>query len=97
MVPVVVDPIWAGDGRLVALGGDRRAGTALPDALAEGMAGIAPVAHHPLRHARQAVEVQLAGQTRAAMRLTRPPTPKPDEEITVLRMPVDAAVELGLS
>ncbi len=56
LVPVVVDPVWAGDGCLVALGGDRWAGTARPDALAQGTAGIAPDAHHPLRHARQAVE-----------------------------------------
>src|SRR3712207_5689179 len=53
---VGVDPVRAGDRCLVALGGDRWPRAPLPDVLAEGMAGIASVAHHPLRHTRQVVE-----------------------------------------
>src|SRR3712207_6428784 len=53
---VGIDPLGTGDRCLVALGGDRWPRAPLPDVLAEGMAGIATVAHHPLGHTRQAVE-----------------------------------------
>src|SRR3712207_2092989 len=46
-IAVVVDPGWAGDGRLVALGRDRGAGAEAPDEVAEGMAGVAAVGHDP--------------------------------------------------
>ncbi len=55
-VAVVVDPVRAGNGCLIALGGDRWACAALPDVLPEGMAGVASISNHLLRHARQAVE-----------------------------------------
>src|SRR4051812_5411563 len=56
LVAVVVDPVWAGDGGLVALWRDRRPRTQAPDLLAKGVTAIASVGHHPLRHARQTVE-----------------------------------------
>src|SRR3954452_9842171 len=56
LIAVVVDPVWAGDGGLVALWRDRRPRTQAPDVLAKSVTGIASVGHHPLRHARQTVE-----------------------------------------
>ena len=40
----------------MALGWDRRPRSHAPDALAEAVAGVAAIAHDPLRHARQASE-----------------------------------------
>src|SRR5215203_1467268 len=68
-VPVVVDPLRTGNRCLVALGGNGGSSTALPDVLPEGVAGVASVPHHPLRHARQAVEER--DRMRQFMRLTR--------------------------
>lgn len=55
-VAVAVDPVGAGDRRLVALGRHPRTRTGVPDVVAEAMAGIAAVAHHPLGHAGQLAE-----------------------------------------
>src|SRR3954464_3848661 len=55
-VPVVVDPRWAGDWCVGALGRDGRAGADVPDPLAEGVGGVAAVADHPARHVRQTVQ-----------------------------------------
>src|SRR3954452_6522932 len=60
-VAIVVDPARAGDGRLVALGRDRRPGALVPDELAERVRGIAFVADNPARNIGQAID-QILGQ-----------------------------------
>src|SRR4051812_20700347 len=55
-VAVVVHPVGTGDGLLVALGRNGRAGPSLPDVLPEGLTAEAPVSHHPRRHSRQALQ-----------------------------------------
>src|SRR3954468_14162195 len=55
-VAVVVDPVWASDRGIVALRRDCGPGTQVPDVLAKSVTGIAPVSHHPLRHAWQTIE-----------------------------------------
>ena len=56
LVPVVVDPVRAGDGRLVALGRDRGPRTYVPDVLTKSVAGVAPVPDDPIGHAGQVTE-----------------------------------------
>src|SRR4029453_6841009 len=46
-VAVHIDPRRAGDGRLMALGRDRRACAEVPDEVAEGVAGVTAVADDP--------------------------------------------------
>src|SRR4051795_5178124 len=60
-VAIVVDPAWAGHGRFVFLGRDRRPGALVPDELAERVRGIALVADDPSRDIRQAID-QILGQ-----------------------------------
>ncbi|MDR7039986.1 hypothetical protein J2X36_004764 [Methylobacterium sp. BE186] len=67
-VAVGVDPIRAGDRGIVPLRRDRRPGAHAPDVLAETLAGVASVAHHPLGHARQLTEQR--DSLRQLMRLT---------------------------
>lgn len=55
-ITVGVNPLWTGDGRLMPLRRDRRPRAHVPDMLAEAMAGVAAVPHHPLRHARQLIQ-----------------------------------------
>jgi hypothetical protein len=55
-VTVHVDPGGASHGRLVAPGWERRARAAVPDVLAEGVRGVAAVAHDPSRHVGRAAE-----------------------------------------
>ncbi len=55
-VAVVVDRLRAGDRSLVAAGRDGRTHAEAPGVLAEGMAAVAAVGHHPHRHAGQARE-----------------------------------------
>ncbi len=56
LVPVVVDPFWAGEWALVAPGWDSWGRAPLPDVLSEGVARVAPVGYDPQRHARQSVQ-----------------------------------------
>ncbi len=51
-----VDPVRAGDGRLVPLEWDCGACAQVPDVLAEGMTAVATVGDNPAGHARQLVE-----------------------------------------
>jgi hypothetical protein len=51
-IAVVVDPVGAGDRCLMALRRDRRSGSHAPDVLAEAVAGVAAIGHHPGGHAR---------------------------------------------
>src|SRR4051795_3153616 len=60
-VAIVVDPAWAGHGRFVFLGRDRRPSALVPDELAERVRGIALVADDPSRDIRQAID-QILGQ-----------------------------------
>src|SRR4051795_9553340 len=60
-VAIVVDPAWAGHGRFVFLGRDRRPGTLVPDELAERVRGIALVADDPAGNVGQALD-QILGQ-----------------------------------
>jgi hypothetical protein len=46
---VGVDPLRTGDGCLIARGRNGGTCAALPDVLPEGIAGVAPISHHPLR------------------------------------------------
>jgi hypothetical protein len=46
-VAVVLDPVWTGDWRLMALWWERRSGAYVPDMLAKGMAGVAAISDHP--------------------------------------------------
>src|SRR3954454_14507320 len=55
-VAIVVDPAWAGHGRFVFLGRDRRPGTLVPDDLAERVRGIAFVADDPAGNVGQAID-----------------------------------------
>ena len=55
-VAVVVDPVLAGDGGLVAPDGDGEAGAEVPDVLAKRMGGVTAIGHDPLGHAGQAIE-----------------------------------------
>src|SRR3954469_3002074 len=69
VVAIVVDPLRTGDLFLVALGRDGRAGTALPNVLAKGVAAQASVRHHPFRHPGQALQER--DRMRQFMRLAR--------------------------
>src|SRR3954463_3216561 len=60
-VAIVVDPAWAGHGRFVFLGRDRRSGTLVPDELAERVRSIAFVADDPAGNVGQAID-QILGQ-----------------------------------
>jgi site-specific DNA recombinase len=60
-VAIVVDPAWAGHGRLVFLGRDRRPGALVPDELAERVRRIAFVADDPAGNVGQAID-QILGQ-----------------------------------
>lgn len=56
LIAVVVDPVRAGDGRLVALRRDRGSRAHIPDVLTKGVAGVATAPDDPLGHARKLVE-----------------------------------------
>ena len=53
---VVVDPLWAGHRRIGAPGRDGGACAQVPDALATGIAGEAPLTDNPSGHLRQTAE-----------------------------------------
>jgi len=55
-VAVVVDPFRASDSRFSAPGWDRRLCIHIEDVLAEAVAEVAAVAHHPERHTWKSVE-----------------------------------------
>jgi len=65
---VGVDPLRASDGRVGALGWDGGSRAQVPDALAKGIGGKAPVTNNPSRHIRQTVE-----QSRGKRQLMRLP------------------------
>lgn len=56
LIAVIVDPVGAGDGGLVALRRDRGARTHVPDVNAEGVTDVAAISDDPLGHAWQLVE-----------------------------------------
>src|SRR4051812_41675012 len=70
-VAIVVDPARAGDGRLVALGRDRRPCALVPDELAERVRGIALVADDPAGHVGQAID-QIRGRGKFMSLIARP-------------------------
>lgn len=77
---IVVDPVWAGDGRLMTLGRDRRPSTHVPDGLARGVAGVAAASYDLPGHTRQSVEErngvgQFAGLTGASRKAMARPSP----------------------
>jgi hypothetical protein len=83
LVAIGVDPLRAGDLVLVALRRDRRTRAQALDVLPKGVAGMTPVRHHPLRHARQALQKgnrmrQLVGLARRQNEGQRPSKPVGD-------------------
>src|ERR1044071_4233806 len=80
---VGVDPLRAGDGRGATFGRDGGARAQVPDALAEGIGGEAPVTDNPSGHIRQTAEqsrrkgqlMRLPGGERDG---NRPPAPVGD-------------------
>ena len=55
-VAIDVDPLWAGNRRVGTFGRDSRACAQVPDALAKGIGGEAPVTDNPSRYVRQTAE-----------------------------------------
>src|SRR4051812_28925407 len=83
VVAIVVDPLRAGHRGFVLLGRDRRTRAQVPDVLAKGVAAQASVRHHPLWHARQALQKgncmgQLVGLARRQDEGHRPSKPVGD-------------------
>src|SRR3954452_24337606 len=53
---IVVDPLRAGDGRVATFGWDGGTRAQVPDTLAKGIGGEAPIADNPSGHVRQTAE-----------------------------------------